>query len=605
MRNIIETVFKTVTLILTNLVIRGMLYSNKKSLPKDIVKKVFNKVWDYYSNSTTKSNKSLIRTLLQARRNLLSDINRLTVSAYTLPVWPSAGGVLADKGSVSGTKKLVPAPSPGGHMAEKEALENAFVSNYPALKSFKSIIFGLDSKVDTLRLVQRVLMLNVKFSFWPLLFITIYLYLIKLLTWSAIFLGTGYGYLRYSGVEVQTNDYTRLMLLVRDWFINFWTKFVKKAFDIELVNRDEVYRQAREDAYADLENRLEEIARQYASISSEIPNKVVEGSVTAVQPNTKVFSANDFTIIKSGKSEDLWFCADRWAKGLSNYINSWLPGYDTLITSSIITVSSMAALTALGIYLHKGGTIYGHEDKVVKVYRSVMTYLAWYYFGDENIIFSSEDGKKLSWTVNKDADSFGGSISKASGTEDSNNDNSAGDSTAVVPKDTKSTQASAIQPGSNNTELKGKQVLRAPSRPTGQGEAEVPSGPAPRGSGADNKPSGSTNPTVRQNTNIEGLGSINQSNVLDKLKTGPTAPTSENDSPTIGNKAGVSNNPISFPSGRTADTTTPSEISRMQENAYSSGTNTDSETDTDNSNTDCDTDNSNIYYETDNSGTDN
>lgn len=374
MRLILESVLKTVTQITVDLIIRISAYNRKgKSLSKDLKRKVFDKVWDYYNKSVNNSNRSLIRALLQARRDLLHDIKRLTVSSYTIPVNQLVNDTTTI-GKPKTKKSLQASVMTISGSASKDALEEAFINNYPSLKSLKSTIFSLDSKLDTLKLIQKILIITVNFSFLPLFLITIYIYLIKVLSWGSIFLGTGYGILRFYNVEIEANDLTKLMELVRDKFISFWNRFINRAFGVELINKEEVARleeqayikgfeKASEDAY---KQGYEEGTHDTHIINDTLSSKVY--SRTASQPVSDGGQVGEIEI-------------DSYVHSITNHIYSWLPSYDAVVTTSIVTVATITALGALAIYLHNGGTLAGHEDNVKNWYKTVGTYCASYFLG--------------------------------------------------------------------------------------------------------------------------------------------------------------------------------------------------------------------------------
>lgn len=392
MKHIIETLLRTGAQIIVVSALKLLLFNNKGqkglSLTKDNKFKIIGKVWEYYSNSVNKSDKSTLGSLRQARRDILSDIRRLNVSAYTVPDFISKPVTealsLPVKGKKGAMADVVNASSavvsPSETKAQRvEMLEKSFVSNYPTLKTFKSIIFNLDNKVESLKFIQKVLILNVKIIFWPLLLITLFLYLRKFLTWVGITLGSVYGILRYNGIKPDTNEYTILMLEVRDWFINYWTRFVNWAFNVQLADKlqlereirekisDEVWKQAYDEALKKIEAKYFDEA---LSKFNNLPEKPVEEAVDSLRQK---YMQDKLGITPSDEGG---LYIDSWVNKLSDYINSWLPSSATVVNTTIVSVATLSAFAALGIYLQKGGSLGGHEDEVRKVYKAVLGYCA-------------------------------------------------------------------------------------------------------------------------------------------------------------------------------------------------------------------------------------
>jgi len=258
-----------------DLAIKAVIYNNSgNKLPSGYnTHKLFSKVADYYTDYLKSSPKWGIRAIFEARRNLLSELDRLSTSAYTVKAPTPAPVVTAVVEQVTKKVRKTSADrteeannsqtTPVNKDAATKALEESFVKSYPSLKSFKGLFFKLDSKADTLRFIQLVLIKIIRYTFWPLLLTTIYVYILKIISLLALFMGTGYGYLRYNGLDVQSSDITRIATIIRDYTINFWTKFINKAFGVELVNKEDLFKEAYQQALKDnyLEVREEAMAR--------------------------------------------------------------------------------------------------------------------------------------------------------------------------------------------------------------------------------------------------------------------------------------------------------------------------------------------------------
>lgn len=432
MKTLVTTLLLSITEFVAELEIKAVIYNHKgNKIPSGYnTHKLFTKIADYYSDCIKGSSKTGIRALLEARKNMLSDLERLTVSSYTIPpVQPVTTGPLTQKGKKGAiTSSTIP-------IITKDSLEEAFVNNFPRLKLFKNLFFKLDNKQETLKFIQLVLIKVVKYAFWPLLFITIYIYIIKILSIAAIFLGTGYGYIRYRGLDVQTNDITRLAAIIRDYIINFWTKFINRSFGIELMNKDDVYQeaydQARKDVFEETKTKALEAAREhfnnqlgiieekYAQKIQHIYSWIYSIDTVEALNQAKEMLAQSINVFKTeyktspipyGRGpntpgtngglvyrEDGAFVIDPVVNKISSYINSWLPSYDTVVTTSIVTTASIAALGVLAFYLHRGGTLGGHEENVKKVYQHVAGAIAAKFLGETWIFETTldEEGKEV------------------------------------------------------------------------------------------------------------------------------------------------------------------------------------------------------------------
>lgn len=410
MKNILNTLLLSVTEFITELAIKAVIYNNKgNKIPTGYTThKIFNKISDYYSDSIKGSGKTGISALLEARKNLLSDINKLTVSSYTSTVKPSSGAALTTDKKVIQAKTIL--------TKSKDDLEDIFITNYPSLKTLKNLFFKLDNKQETLKFIQSVLIKVVKYTFWPLLFITIYIYIIKIFSIGALFLGAGYGYLRYSGLDVQTNDITKLASVVRDYVINFWTRLINRAFNIKLANETDIYQQAydqaRNDVYVEESKKAFDLAKEHFDHKEALLNKHYAERIQDLYNwfksiNTKAeleeakkhLSSHVFT--PEPPTDNVYigdgtFVVDTYVNKLSGFINSLLPSYDTVINTTVITVASITAAAALAIYLHRGGTLWGHEENVKKVYQTTASFFAAKVLGEEWIFEEkTEDGKTV------------------------------------------------------------------------------------------------------------------------------------------------------------------------------------------------------------------
>jgi hypothetical protein len=95
-----------------------IIFNKGKSIPKEYsTHKLINKVSESYSNQTDKSNKKGLSALLDARKALLSDINKLTTSDYTVKI----------------PKALPEGGQPFNKEAALESLQDSFVKKYPNL----------------------------------------------------------------------------------------------------------------------------------------------------------------------------------------------------------------------------------------------------------------------------------------------------------------------------------------------------------------------------------------------------------------------------------------------------------------------------------------
>jgi hypothetical protein len=142
---------------IVELAIKAVIYNHKgNKIPSGYTThKLFNKIADYYSDYIKGSNKTGISALLEARKNMLSDINRLTVSSYALP----------ENQPLATTDKKSKKSGVAITALTKDSLENTFLTSYPSLKPFKSLFFKLDNKAETLRFIQLVLIKVIKYAF--------------------------------------------------------------------------------------------------------------------------------------------------------------------------------------------------------------------------------------------------------------------------------------------------------------------------------------------------------------------------------------------------------------------------------------------------------
>jgi hypothetical protein len=401
MKNLISTLFLSITEFITDLSVKAVIFNNKgNKIPSGYTThKIFNKIYDYYSDYVKTSSKSGLSALIEARKSLLSDIDRLTVSSYITNVSSLSDPTSAKKGRAYATK---PSVSP---TLNRDDLEDAFIKNHPSLKALKNLFFKLDNKPETLRFIQLVLIKIVKYAFWPLIFITIYIYIIKIMSIGALFLGAGYGYLRYSGLDLQPNDLSKYAYIVRDYVIKFWTRFINKSFNIELVNKNDLYQEAYDQARTDIfqetrteameaagehfNHKLAIIEDKYAASIQSMYNwiknidsiEALNKAKGALAESTKILTTNH----KSSSSYigDGTFVLDNYVNQLSSYINSWLPNYDTVVTTTVVTTASLTALAVLAFYLHRGGTLGGHEENVKKLYQTAASLIAAKVFGSE------------------------------------------------------------------------------------------------------------------------------------------------------------------------------------------------------------------------------
>ena len=82
MINPITTVFLTLIRFITTKVIKRTSSYYNKELPRGYsYTKIFNKIYNHYSDCIKGSSKSNIRTLLRVRRSMLNDINKLTINS--------------------------------------------------------------------------------------------------------------------------------------------------------------------------------------------------------------------------------------------------------------------------------------------------------------------------------------------------------------------------------------------------------------------------------------------------------------------------------------------------------------------------------------------
>ena len=162
MKTLVTTLLLSITEFVAELAIKAVIYNHKgnKISSGYNTHKLFTKIADYYSDCIKGSSKTGIRALLEARKNMLSDLERLTVSSYTIPtVQPVTTGPLTQKGKKGAiTSSTIP-------IITKESLEEAFVGNFPRLKLFKNLFFKLDNKQETLKFIQLVLIKVVKYAF--------------------------------------------------------------------------------------------------------------------------------------------------------------------------------------------------------------------------------------------------------------------------------------------------------------------------------------------------------------------------------------------------------------------------------------------------------
>lgn len=363
------------------LAVKAIIYKNSgNKMPTGYnTHKLFSKVADYYTDYFKSSPKWGIRAIFEARRNLLSELDKLSTSSYIVKV-PSPAPVLS-AAVEQVTKKVKKASTnemevANNSKADKDAaikaLEESFVKNYPSLKTFKGLFFKLDGKADTLRFIQLVLIKIIRYTFWPLLLTTIYIYILKIISFLVLFMGTGYGYLRYSGIDIQSSDITRLATILRDYTINFWTRFINKAFGVELVNKDELfkeaYQQARIDVYNEVKdealNRAEELARSNIEVIRESYAKQLQ---SVYEWASRVNTRESFESFKKGLSDYINILTNKYknSSNTSHEISTnkgegteiVLDPYINKVNSIIIDIgsyilSAIAVGTLIGIYLY-------------------------------------------------------------------------------------------------------------------------------------------------------------------------------------------------------------------------------------------------------------
>jgi hypothetical protein len=149
-----------------------IIYNNSRHLPKDYsISKIISKVSQSYNNFTEQSDNIGIRAVFDAREAILADLGRLTPSDYTVKIPKSLPLAPLGDGTVSSSFDIESA---------KEVLEKEFVKKYPNLKLFKGLFFSLDSKLDTLKFIQQVLIKTIRYSFYPLVFVTLYIYFVRI-----------------------------------------------------------------------------------------------------------------------------------------------------------------------------------------------------------------------------------------------------------------------------------------------------------------------------------------------------------------------------------------------------------------------------------------
>jgi hypothetical protein len=78
------------------------------------------------------------------------------------------------------------------------------------------------------------------------------------MSWTALFTGGTYAGLTFYGVEVQTNDIPKYMIWLRDNVVYYWTKFINKAFGVDLASRQEIIKEALEQAKKEVYNDVRE-----------------------------------------------------------------------------------------------------------------------------------------------------------------------------------------------------------------------------------------------------------------------------------------------------------------------------------------------------------
>jgi hypothetical protein len=221
MKNIIKTMMPTLITSMAGIIITAavkmIIYNKGRALPKDYsISKIISKVSQSYNNYTEQSDNIGIRAIFDAREAIISDLNRLTPSDYTVKIPKAtvgltaipiaevgAGSALLPLGGVASTglkkaKKALPLPLGGVAStgpesmvtaevvpafdieAAKDLLEKGFIAKYPNLRLFKGLFFSLDSKLDTLKFIQQVLIKVIKYSFYPLVFVTLYIYFLRI-----------------------------------------------------------------------------------------------------------------------------------------------------------------------------------------------------------------------------------------------------------------------------------------------------------------------------------------------------------------------------------------------------------------------------------------
>lgn len=226
---------------------------------------LYNKVYSFYYCRRPTYKKEGFNSLLEAKRALLGELNKLTTNSWSIPAEDTTK-VAKDTTSKANKSKKPRTPIDYKLMT--------FKKNFPNLFIFKDFIFKQAANDENLVFIQKILTIIIKGTFLPLLILSFYIWIRRYFLWTSGLFTTSYIGWRFAGENNYVDKISDIVGSIRDGIVKIVTNLVGVFLNVDLVNREQVYAQVRAEAMAKM--------AQY-----EYTIKALESKVSSLPPQPK------------------------------------------------------------------------------------------------------------------------------------------------------------------------------------------------------------------------------------------------------------------------------------------------------------------------------